>query len=181
MSDIDYGHESHDLEAGEQEYGHQDYNNDQDHSLESSQFGAAEEHELDQHYEHGEHIEYDDGHGKHVEVTTYTVVEVHEESSEQFYGEHEAESGHGELGAATEAADEGHEERFDAFEYFQQHISHSVSEFGESFGKLGDLAHVGDIGHGSDYSEGDFGLNAASNSNSGNDDTGFGELSAASN
>ena len=83
--------------------------------------------------------------------------------------------------AATEAADEGHEERFDAFEYFQQHISHSVSEFGESFGKLGDLAHVGDIGHGSDYSEGDFGLNAASNSNSGNDDTGFGELSAASN
>jgi len=179
MSDIDYGHESHDLEAGQQEYGHEGYNSDQDHSLEHSQYGLDNEHELDQRYEHGEHIEYDDGHGKHVEVTTYTVVEVHEESSEQVYAEHEAEDGHGALNAATEEADAGTEERFDAFEYFQQHISHSVSEFGESFGKLGDLAHVGDIGHGSDYSEGDFGLNAASNS--GNDDTGFGELSAASN
>jgi hypothetical protein len=178
MSDIDYGHESHDLEAGEQEYGHQGYDSEQDHALNASQFGEAQHHELDEHYEHGQHIEYDDGHGKHVEVTTYTVVEVHEESSEEAYAQHEDETGHGALNAATEETDQGQEQRFDAFEYFQEHISHSFSEFGDGLGKL-DLSHAGDIGHGSDFSEGDFGLNAASNS--GNDDTGFGELSAASN
>jgi hypothetical protein len=179
MSDIDYGHESHDLEAGQQEYGQQAYDSDQDHALNASQFGEAEHHELDEHYEHGQHVEYDDGHGKHVEVTTYTVVEVHEESSEEAYAQHEDETGHGALNAATDEQDQGQEQRFDAFEYFQEHISHSFSEFGDNFGKLGDLGHAGEIGHGSDYSEGDFGLNAASNS--GNDDTGFGELSAASN
>src|SRR5690348_9359500 len=170
MSDIDYGHEGHDLQAGEQEHGYQSYDNEHDNALNASHFGAAQEHELDEHFEHARHIEYDDGHGGHYEVTEYTVVDVHEESSEQVYSDQTAEAGHGELNEA---------QSFDAVEFFHEHLSAGFSEFGDHFGKLGDLAHVGEIGHGSDYSDGDFGLNAANDS--GSDDTGFGELSAASN
>jgi len=170
MSDTDYGQESHDLEAGEQQYGHEAFDNEHDNALNASHFGAAQEHELDQHFEHARHIEYDDGHGGHYEVTEYTVVDVHEESSEQVFGEQTAEADHGEV---------NQEQSFDAIEYLHEHLSSSFSEFGDNFGKMGDLAHVGEIGHGSDYSDGDFGLNAASDS--GSEDTGFGELSAASN
>jgi hypothetical protein len=170
MSDTDYGQESHDLEAGDQQYGHEAFDNEHDNALSQSQFGAAQEHELDQHFEHARHVEYDDGHGGHYEVTEYTVVDVHEESSEQAFGQQVGEADHGQV---------NEEQSFDAIEYLHEHLSSSFSEFGDNFGKIGDLAHVGEIGHGSDFSGDDFGLNAASNS--GGDDTGFGELSAASN
>ena len=182
MSDSDYGtdynsghdgyegQENHDLEAGQQESGHQAYDAENDHALNASQFGEAQEHELDEHFQHVKHIEYDDGKGGHYEETEYTIVDVHEESSEQEFGQQYAEADH---------AEANQEESFSAIEFFQEHISSQFSDFGDNFGKLGEIGHVGEIGHGSDYSDGDFGLNAASNS--GGDETGHGELSAASN
>jgi hypothetical protein len=166
--DVDAGHESYEghdqsLEAADQQYGAE-----HDQSLAASQYGEADHFEFDQTYTNVHHVEYDDGHGGHFEETTYTVVEVHEETTHQEFGEQLNEAGHEQAAGA---------ESFTSIDVFQEHFT----EFTENFGGYDAIGHAGEIGHGSDFSGADFGLDAAGGEDDGGFDTGHGELSAASN
>jgi hypothetical protein len=135
--------------------GHTDAGHDASTGAETSQeqFGEVHAHEDDERYVHVHHVEYDDGHGGHYEETEYVVYEHHEVDTEQAYGHPVAEAdGAGAIGEAGEA-----HETFNAMEFLQERFTSEFSQLGERVGRhLGDLGHVGAVGHGSEYSGGEY-------------------------
>jgi hypothetical protein len=102
-TDFGQGHESHDLDHGQQAFG-----TEHDAAQNYDAFGQAHTYENDQHFANGHHVEYDSPAGAHYEESEFTNYDSHVAESDAAYGEHYA---------ATE-----HDASFGELDYLREHF-----------------------------------------------------------